>query len=466
MKWKNLAPILLVALIPLPRPGSGQEYSWSVQQRSVQQQVTQGWIGFWFDYGKALVDGEERTVVVVREIVEGSPAEAGGLVVGDTLTHLDGHPISQEVFSSLSRTLEPGDLVRLTVNNQDRPREILVEAAEPPEQLVIMPDAEQVIIHLETLSGNILENLDSLRLSIAGLNLDRDPTDVAVQILRTRPGGSEEEQVGFSFHVRRPFVDTLFFEPEIMISAPEFTMPFEAFVVESATTATLKDDLLRIRKELTGVRREELARQRELQAAIQGPIEEYLRQDEKILEIRAREAQLAAEQEELAQRLRQVSEEELQRQWIEVQRLNEEAFARASRAQWEALEDRRREQEQARERAEAEYEAARARLRNYGENFRSPVLVGQGYILGAMLTPLNPDLAETFSVDRGVFVVQVVEGTPAFDAGLKGGDIIVKAAGEEVASLGDLRFGLGAFQGPVRIQLLRKGNPVEILIQR
>jgi S1-C subfamily serine protease len=92
--------------------------------------------------------------------------------------------------------------------------------------------------------------------------------------------------------------------------------------------------------------------------------------------------------------------------------------------------------------------------------------MGQTYILGAQLAPLNPQLAEYFPVERGVFVVQVLEGTPAFEAGLRGGDIIVNAGGEEVASLSDLRFGIGASEGPLRIQVIRKGNPVEILIRR
>jgi S1-C subfamily serine protease len=82
------------------------------------------------------------------------------------------------------------------------------------------------------------------------------------------------------------------------------------------------------------------------------------------------------------------------------------------------------------------------------------------------MAPLNSQLAEYFPVDEGVFVVQVVEGSPAAEAGLQGGDIIVNVAGEEVNSLSDLRFSLSAFEGPIQIRVIRKGEPVEILIRR
>ncbi len=134
--------------------------------------------------------------------------------------------------------------------------------------------------------------------------------------------------------------------------------------------------------------------------------------------LRAREADLQAEQQELSARLRRVSEEEMQRHWVELQR----------------------EQESVMDRAREDYEAVMGRL-------GSPVIMGQNIMMGAQLAPLNPDLAQYFPVDEGVFVVQVMQGTPASDAGLQGGDVIVRVGGEEVTSLSDLRFGLGTVRG-------------------
>ncbi len=97
---------------------------------------------------------------------------------------------------------------------------------------------------------------------------------------------------------------------------------------------------------------------------------------------------------------------------------------------------------------------------------RSPVILGQNIMLGAQLAPLNAQLAEYFPVDEGVFVVEVMKGTPASDAGLQGGDIIVRVAGDEVTSLSDFRSSLGVIERPFRIQVIRKGDRVEILIQK
>ena len=51
--------------------------------------------------------------VRVEDVVEGSPAERGGVLPGDVLTEIDGREIENlRAFSSLLRTLEPGQTVR------------------------------------------------------------------------------------------------------------------------------------------------------------------------------------------------------------------------------------------------------------------------------------------------------------------------------------------------------------------
>jgi S1-C subfamily serine protease len=69
-------------------------------------------------------------------------------------------------------------------------------------------------------------------------------------------------------------------------------------------------------------------------------------------------------------------------------------------------------------------------------------------------------------VDQGVLVTQVVEGTPAAEAGFRGGDIIVRVGGDPVASLDDLRFFVEYLEGPLRVQVIRKGEPVEVVVRR
>jgi C-terminal processing protease CtpA/Prc len=462
MKRKGWIPVLLLACLALPGATSGQEISWTVQETS------SGWIGFYFDYGKAVVDGEERTVVVVKEVVEGSPAALAEMRAGDMVTHLDGQPVSQQVFASLRQALEPGDLVRLTVVQDGQTSERLVEAVRPPPRIVVAPDAEEMIIHLETMSEGILRNLDSVKLSIEGLMVRGEPGEMSLHVLRSPSNLRREGEVGFQFHMQDVFLDSLAFGPNFLFTSPDFAMPFEAMVVQSEATAEIRQELARLSKELAGVKRAGLARQRELSAAIQGPIEAILREDERYQQYRAQEAELAAQRAQLAERLQRVSEEELQRQWVEVRSRSEEAFLQAQRDQLDALRAGERDQrEMDRQRRESyEYRGNPEEAESRWFQFRSPIIEGQTVVYGAQLAPLNPQLAAYFSVENGVMVIDVLEGTPAADAGLQGGDIIVSVEGEEVETLSDLRFNLTAFQGTLIIGVIRKGEPVEVQIRR
>jgi len=68
-------------------------------------------------------------------------------------------------------------------------------------------------------------------------------------------------------------------------------------------------------------------------------------------------------------------------------------------------------------------------------------LVQQGYVvrpwLGVVVRDVNQwlILTEHLGVDVGAFVVQVADGSPAADAGIKPGDVIVSLGGEEVTGI-------------------------------
>ncbi|MGZ8375923.1 MAG: PDZ domain-containing protein [Gemmatirosa sp.] len=65
-----------------------------------------------------------------------------------------------------------------------------------------------------------------------------------------------------------------------------------------------------------------------------------------------------------------------------------------------------------------------------------PYIIGYGgpsVVVGAQVVAADDDLREALRADaRGVLVVRVLPGTPAAAAGLKGGDVIVRAGGEPV----------------------------------
>lgn len=449
---------ILFLAMALPQVGVTQEVAWTVQ-------TNRGWIGISFNYSSADLSGSEQTVVVIEGVAKGSPAEAAGIRAGDTLIHLDGQPISEEVMASLTRGLEVGDLVRMTILRGERRREVLVEAGpRGPTSWVMAPNTREMVVRLNSVRGAILKNLDSIRLSIAGVNLvDIDPSGgVSIRILKAPPKtGEMADQFSFTYRIREPFLDTLRITREFFAPAPDLALPFGAFVVGSEETSPLRDDLKRIRKELTEVRRSELSRMRELQAGIQGPVEEIARQDERIQELKALEEVLLREQRQATGELRQVSEEMMRRQFFEIQMRQEESQAAALRTrEWISVRERAdvRDAYRDRERALQELYESRRPL--------SHIIVGQSFVAGAQLTPLNPALAEYFQVDEGVLVTEVLDGTPASEAGILAGDVIVRVGTQDVSSLNDLRFGIGYFERPLRLRVIRKGSPMEIVIER
>lgn len=87
-----------------------------------------------------------------------------------------------------------------------------------------------------------------------------------------------------------------------------------------------------------------------------------------------------------------------------------------------------------------------------------PVVRGQ---LGVAVSALTPALKSVYGGDRGVFVEEVQEGTPAARAGMKPEDIISRYDGEEVTSVDQfVTMVQGTRPGTtVEVQVLRDGKP-------
>jgi S1-C subfamily serine protease len=83
-------------------------------------------------------------------------------------------------------------------------------------------------------------------------------------------------------------------------------------------------------------------------------------------------------------------------------------------------------------------------------------------VAGAELAEINPGLSDYFGADRGVVVLKVADDGPAERAGLRAGDVVVRAGGQPVATLSDLRRQILRAQDgdrrSVELEVLRKGK--------
>jgi len=88
--------------------------------------------------------------------------------------------------------------------------------------------------------------------------------------------------------------------------------------------------------------------------------------------------------------------------------------------------------------------------------------------LGLRVQEMTPALRAYFDApdDRGVLVAQVEPGTPAADAGIEAGDVILEAGGQEVDGTGTLRRVVAkAPEGEkLALVLLRRGEHLEVSV--
>jgi serine protease Do len=88
--------------------------------------------------------------------------------------------------------------------------------------------------------------------------------------------------------------------------------------------------------------------------------------------------------------------------------------------------------------------------------------------MGVQLDDLNRQLGEYFGVEdgKGALVTEVVEDSPAAKAGLKAGDVIVKAGGKDVDASASLREALSDTEPgqQMDIKVVRKGKSKDLSV--
>ncbi|WP_317929371.1 DegQ family serine endoprotease [Halioxenophilus sp. WMMB6] len=98
---------------------------------------------------------------------------------------------------------------------------------------------------------------------------------------------------------------------------------------------------------------------------------------------------------------------------------------------------------------------------NVVEQLKSKGRVDRGW-LGVMIQEVDRDLAASFGLRKpeGALVARIEPGSPADDAGLQVGDIILKFAGEKIAESSDLPHVVGSTQPgeSVPVEVIREGK--------
>ncbi len=128
--------------------------------------------------------------------------------------------------------------------------------------------------------------------------------------------------------------------------------------------------------------------------------------------------------------------------------------ALAERYRGDSDQNRRRAEELNRSAEELRRRAEEMQRNNPGGNYFFNV--GAGRRIGITSSPLGQQLAEFFGVQKGVLVNSVVDKSPAEKAGLKAGDVIVEADGEQVGDSDDLTRALNKKdEGEVTLSVYR-----------
>ena len=99
-----------------------------------------------------------------------------------------------------------------------------------------------------------------------------------------------------------------------------------------------------------------------------------------------------------------------------------------------------------------------AQLRETGE-------VARGW-LGVQIQEVSQDLAESFGLDKaaGALIAQVLDNSPALEAGLLAGDVITQVDGHQIVMSAEVAHFIGAIvpEQSVVIQLVRNGESIEV----
>lgn len=389
----------------------------------------QGWLGIRYalEVPRAPNRPEAEPTMVILDVQDDSPARRAGVAPGDTVLRIDGRAVSGATLADL-RALEPGQRVRLTLRREGRTVNADIVSGRRPVAV-----APHVSVQIDSIRSAIVAHMDSARHSLAGgrVTIVRGPEG---ETIVRGPHGDRTVEVRPRGALVIPRVSDL--------TDPAETVPLELFLFHSQEADSLRREMTRLQRELQRVKRAEEHRIRELAEEMARARREIDQNDVRLRELREREARLQLEMAQMRQEMERARVEARRQQTERVQRLTEQSRRVAERSQRIA-------------------ERARAAFRPL-----SLYVAGQNMLAGARLTDLNPALAEYFEVERGVLITEVLEDTPAAQAPLVAGDVIVRVGETDVADLAGLRAALTRSSGETGVTVVRKGRRVTVELPR
>jgi len=370
-----------------------------------------GWIGISFEPGRR-AEGAQRPVVVITQVVEGSPAEHAGLEVGDTLLSVNDLAASEELIGSLAASLSPGDDVDLLVRRDGAERRISLTAGERPAAYVALsPSMGIVSFNTDSIMARVSILMDSASRS---LSIRRLPSVMV-------------EHLPHLMDTLLVHLDTLDFSRfNFSRDSIPFRLQMRVLSGDSAHRVFTADSLMRRFEGMLRYQRDSLFNDSSrFRVFREGRVGDQDSAFYRVFGLGQRAAQDSALLQLFGNRA-------------------DVHFADST----------------ARDFGITLFERATPSWRVFGERA----------VAGAHLQEVSGALAEALALgaDEGLLVLEVPDATPAYRADLRSGDLIVGAAGRDVATVAELRRAIerAPRDEPVVLEVLRKRQRVRVTLPR
>lgn len=509
LRCLKLALVLLSALVGVI-PARAQDVTWEPPTRTRAHLGIEGTLTFRQD-GRATT-----TIVLVTGTRVGTPAYDAKIVRGDSIVGINGRRLTVDRWADFRTGLEPGQEVRLTLLRNGEQREVLLTATATDQPFgytsgwrVEIP--KEVQIEVEAIQSRVLEAFEAARVRYAERPRIQVTLSQADSSLQATLEILQEARRGFSFSFRTgttsgasswvvsaPRVDwgDRDREPErrsrvglvgeapssldevttvlqdrvrsvggirngVVMLRPSSTtgmfrlmpvapLPVEFMRMEGEVADSLTGAYVLLRSEFARVQQEQQLREMELLAEARMHSFELQESDGLLSLLDGENRRIFSQLSTLVLKAEAVAEAELHAT-ASAHVISEAPLGGTTN------------------RILVRSRAGEPSLFQVAPRISSRVsarVVGQHFVMGAQLMELKPQLSEYFSAENGVLVVEVLEGTPAAEAGILPGDVIIRAGRYPVTEVDHVRRALAEGRDGLRFRIIRKGDTLTVRFGR